>query len=251
MFFDGGRLFGRVNAGGEVVGEDDAKRDTVFDGAQLLKRFGLLQTRWWPGDELKEKTALKAINPQMPIMAHAGVGIADEGQGRAGEVEGISFYIKDDFDDVGVGDLGLVMNGGGRSDHAHLRLTPEDDGQFINEGGRNERLVSLDIDDGAVVWKGTGGLGDAVSAAGVVGRGEDGAGTKSGSSLCDALVIGGDDDVIHLAAVLAALPHMLHQGLPGDEVERLAWEPRGSPTGRYGYKGTLVLWIRQGGWQVG
>ena len=247
MFFDGGRLFKRVNAGREVVGEDDAERDAVFDGAQLLERFGLLKTRWRPGDELKEKTALEAINPQVPVVANAWVGIADEREGGAGEVKGIPFHIKDDFDDVRVGDLGLVMNGCGGGDHAHLGLAPEDDGEFINEGRGNEGLVPLDIDDGAVVRKGTGGLGDAVGAAGVVRGGEDGAGTESGGGLGDAFVIGGDDDVIHLAAVLAALPHMLHEGFPGDEVERLAWESGGSPAGRYGYKSALVFWIRQGG----
>ena len=43
-------------------------------------------------------------------------------------------------------------------------------------------------------------------------------------------VIGGDYDGIEMLTLAATLPHMLDQGFSGDEMERLAGEPGGSPT---------------------
>jgi hypothetical protein len=43
-------------------------------------------------------------------------------------------------------------------------------------------------------------------------------------------VIGGDQDRIETLTLAATLPYMLDQRLTGDEMERLAGEPGGSPT---------------------
>jgi hypothetical protein len=68
----------------------------------------------------------------------------------------------------------------------------------------------------------------------VVEGGEDGFGTEVGGGLDDALVICGDDDVIHGTALLATLPDVLDERLAGDEVEHLARESGRSPAGRNG-----------------
>ena len=60
---------------------------------------------------------------------------------------------------------------------------------------------------------------------------------KSSRSLRNPRVIRGDDHVVDLPALLAALPDVLHQRFAGDEVERFAWEAGGTPAGRNGYEG--------------
>jgi len=50
------------------------------------------------------------------------------------------------------------------------------------------------------------------------------------------IAVGGDDHLVDLPALLAALPDVLHERLPSDEVERLSREPGRSPAGRYGYE---------------
>jgi hypothetical protein len=54
-------------------------------------------------------------------------------------------------------------------------------------------------------------------------------GIEPAGGIGDALVIGGNDDFIHLLALAAALPDVLDERFSGDEVERLAWEPGGAP----------------------
>jgi hypothetical protein len=43
-------------------------------------------------------------------------------------------------------------------------------------------------------------------------------------------IIGGDQDRIETLTLAATLPNMLNEWLAGDEMERLAGEPGGSPT---------------------
>ena len=97
-----------------------------------------------------------------------------------------------------------------------------------------------------MVWKRTCRLGNTVSAAWMVQRSQDGLGTERSRCLKDACVIGGDNDFIDLAALLTALPDVLNQRFPGDEVERLTRKAGGAPAGRYGNKGAWDLRSGQG-----
>lgn len=237
LALDGICLLAGIDTGREVIGEDDAEAGAVFKGTELLEGLGLLKPRGRPGDELEEEVALEAVEAEVAVMLGVRAGIAHEREGRAGEVERVAIHIEDDFDDIGVGDQGRVMNRRGGGDHADAGIALQGEGELVDEGRGDEGFIALDIDDGAVLGEGLGGLGDAVGAAGVVEGGEDGFGAETGGGLDDALVICGDDDVVHGTALLATLPDVLDERLAGDEVEHLARESGRSPAGRNGNEG--------------
>ena len=60
---------------------------------------------------------------------------------------------------------------------------------------------------------------------------------KAAARLDDALVVRGNDDVIHGPTALTALPDMLDERLAGNEMQRFPGEPGGSPAGGDGDKG--------------
>lgn len=246
LLFDGGGLLGGIHAGREVVREHDAQGNAVFHGTQLLKGLRLLQPGGRPSHELKEEAPLEAVDAQMAVVTHTGRGIAHVGQGRAGEIQRVAFHIKDHLHHIRVGDLGGIVDRRGSGDHAHLGLAPQDNGEFVNEGWGDERFIALDIDDGAVIGKRTSGLSDAIRATGVIGRGQDGTRAKGGCGFGDALVIGGDDDVVHFTTILATLPDMLNQRLSRDEMKRFAREACRSPPSGDRDESALVFGIGQG-----
>lgn len=90
----------------------------------------------------------------------------------------------------------------------------------------------MDVEDVCGFGKISDGLGEAVGAGGVVGRGHHGFAPEVRDGGGDALVIGGDDDFRELSGRLAAFPNMLDQGLARDGMEGLAGEACGAPTSR-------------------
>lgn len=237
MLFDGLCLLGCVHSGAEFIREDDTDACTIFEGSELLEGLGLLQTARGPGHKLKEETALKAVDAEVPVATRPGLWIPHKGQRTAAKVERVAMGIEDDFDDIRISDLGGVVDGSCGGDHLYAGVITQRSGQLIDQGRRDERLVALYIDEDSVVGKGCGGLGDTVGATGVIGVGEDRFGSEGGCCLGDSDIIGRDDHVVDLLALLAALPDMLNERFSGDEVQRLAWEAGRAPAGRNGDEG--------------
>ena len=104
-------------------------------------------------------------------------GVANPGDGSAGEVEGLAVEILNDFDDVGVHDF--ARQGDGRAGSGQL------DGVVIGHGGGYgvygagvyQGLVALDVDID-VGWDVGGDFGDAVGSGAVVGTGQNGFGAE-------------------------------------------------------------------------
>lgn len=102
--------------------------------------------------------------------------------------------------------------------------------ELIDETGRDEWFITLDIDDVGGVGKVGKCLGEAICA-GEVGCGcHDGFSAEVCNCFVDALIIGGDDDFVEGGGVFATIPDVLDEGFSGDEVERFSGKPRGAPT---------------------
>lgn len=230
-------LLGGVHAGAEFIGEDDADAGAVFEGAELFEAFGLFEAAGRPGDELEEEAALEAVDAEVAVAAGPGLGIALVGQGAAAEVKRVAMRVEDDFDDVWIADLRGVLDGSGGGDHFDGGIIAQSAGEFVDEGRGDERFIALHVDDDAVIGEGLGGLGDAIRAAGVIGISKDGFGSERSGGLSDAGIIGGNDHVVDLCALLAALPDVLDEWFSGDEVKRLAGKAGGTPAGGDGDEG--------------
>ena len=128
------------------------------------------------------------------------------------------------FDLLRVGEL----VGGG--DHLQLAVAPEGFGETVDELGRDQGLVALDVDEvGDTALQPCGDLRDAVGAARVVVRCHGDLRAETESRLGDAHVVGGDDHVVQPARALGPLPDLLDHWLARDRVQGLARETGGTP----------------------
>ena len=104
--------------------------------------------------------------------------------------------------------------------------------ELVDEGGVDQRLVALDVENVG----GSGDLGncfsEAVGAGWVVGGGHYSLSTEGFDCLEDPLIIGGDEDVRKIFRPFATLPDVLDEGLSGDEMKRLSGEACGAPACR-------------------
>jgi hypothetical protein len=164
--FDAVKVFFGVDADGVEVGEFDVDVDFVFEEAELFEAFGVFESAVGEGGEAVEGCFAVGVEAYVLPVFRGGVvfGIAVEGDGGAGEVEGAAVGGGDDFDGVWVVDVfgGAEDFEGGDLD---LRL-----GEGAEEGGEvfglEEGFVTLDVD----VDVGGEMLGDGVDAVGATGE---------------------------------------------------------------------------------
>lgn len=154
---------------------------------------------------------------------------AREGDGGAGEVEGVLVAVQGEFYDVGVGDEGGVVQRACGGDHGEAVVFPESEGEGVNKCGVKERFIPLDVDDvrGTVAF--SSGFGDAVGASGVVTLGDDEGGADVGAEGADTLVISRDDEFIELLAEGSPLEDVLEEGLSEEWVEGFSGEAGRGP----------------------
>ncbi len=105
-------------------------------------------------------------------------------------------------------------------------------GDLINLARVHERLIALDIHDVGGLRHSPHGLRNPVGAGRVIRRGHHRLSAESNDGILDALVIGGDEDFIEPRTLLAALPNVLNQWFPRNEMKGLSGEARGAPAGR-------------------
>ena len=123
-----------------------------------------------------------------------------------------------------------------RRDHRYPPIPSHRHRQLINQPRRYQWLIPLHIDQYSMPRKQPRRLGNAIRPTRMLRRCHHHPRPKRLPSLHNPLIIRRDDNVIHLPTVLTSLPHMLHQRLPRDQMQRLPRKPGRSPTGRYGHK---------------
>jgi hypothetical protein len=224
-------VFGGVDAEGAVGGDDDLDAMSVFEGAELLEVFGELE--WSPGELgiAEEEVAAESVEAEMKIGGGGPLaGLAEVGDGGAGEIEGIAVVVEDDLDCGRVLVFFFGANGCGESRHFEVRVFEERGRHLVNHVGMKERLVSLDVDDD-FGFEAAGDLRDAVGAGGAVGAGHDGLAAEGLDGAADAVIIGGDDDGGGAFGSGGALPDVLDHGFAGDVGEGLGGEAGGGIAG--------------------
>ena len=144
----------------------------------------------------------------------------------AGKIQGVTLQIGDDLHDVRTLEFFEALER--PAQRAHLdRCVGEKRRDGCVDGLRlDQRLVALDVDDGAA-GQVADRLGDPIGAAHVVGaRHQRGAAERS-HSVRDALVIGRDDHGVHARGRGGAAIHVLDHRLAGDVGENFSGETGG------------------------
>ena len=197
----------------------------------MFKRFRNFDWGGRPSDEVAKEIGAVTIESDVAERLQ-GVGSAGVRDGCARKVEGIVVGVEDHFDDVGIVQLGGVLEGGGGGDEVDARIGGEEFGELIDEGRLDKGLVTLDIDEVNGAGELGSGLGDAVGAGGVLGGSHGDGGSETFGGFFDSLVIGGDDDGVESLAKAGSLEDMLEKRLAAELKKRLPGEAAGGPTGR-------------------
>ena len=104
-------------------------------------------------------------------------------------------------------------------------------GDLVDDLGHDQGLVALNVDDVLAVVV-AGHLGDTVTAGGVVGCGQHGLAAESLDGVHDALVIGGDHQLVDELSLAGALVDVLDHGLAQDVLQGLAGQTGRAISGR-------------------
>ena len=199
-------------------------RDAVVEETQLFEALDSFEPGRREGGESVEGRF--AIGVDAEVFAITGkTAIAIEGDGGAREVEGAVIVGGDDFDGVGIMDVG-----GGAADGkgCDLNLGALEELQQRHEVlRREERLVSLDVD----VDVGGDGLGDGVDTVGAAGAilgSEDGGQAVGLGEVEDFVGVRGDEDLIEERAGTGGAIDPGEHGLAGDLAKDFAGQARGA-----------------------
>jgi hypothetical protein len=230
-FFDAGYVFGDVYADGVVLDFGYADFPTVFEPAQLFELLDFFEFALRQGWVFEQGVALEDVQPEMFPVFHVDflLGVADPGDRRARKIKAVAFEVENRFHHIGIHDVTGVADGSG--DGGDLG------GGFFEEGGDgridghriDQRFIALDVDED-LAFLVRGDFGDAFGAGAVVGAGHAGFAAEGVDGVDDALVVGGDDDVMDGLSLFGALVDALDHRLAGQRNERLAWQARGGVT---------------------
>ena len=213
-FFDAGYVLGDVDADGVVLDFGDANFPPVFEPAELFELLDFFEFALGQGRVLEQGIALEDVKPQMfPVFdVDFLLGVADPGNRRAGEIEAVAFEIENRFHDVGVHDVPGVADGRGDGGDLGGGLFEEGGDGGVNRSWIDERFVTLNVDeDVACLMRRD--FGDAFGACAVVGASHAGFTAEGANGVDDALIVGGDDDVMDRLGLLGALVNALDHRL--------------------------------------
>ena len=98
-FFDFGYVFGDVYADGVVFDFGDADFPAIFEPAKLLELLDFFEGALGESGVFEKGVALEDVEAEVLEVAdfHFGGGIAEPGNGGAGEIQGIFVKIEDGF----------------------------------------------------------------------------------------------------------------------------------------------------------
>jgi hypothetical protein len=223
-FFDFGYVVGDVHAYGVVVYFGDADFPAIFEPAELLELLDFFEGALRESGVFEKGVALEDVQAQMLEVAdfHFGGGIAEPGDGSAGEVQRVFVEVEDGFYDVGIHDVGWSFYGGGDAGDRGGCVFKKGANSGVDDFGVEERFVTLDIHENLAIGV-SGNFRNALGAGAVLGAGHAGFAAESFDGLNDAVVIGGDDDaggeLGEFGAFIDALDHggtsQRYQGFTG------------------------------------
>ena len=173
-----------------------------------------------------------SVDAEVTISGKGWGRVAAEGDGGAGEVEGVTKSVEDELDDVGIGDERRVIERAAGGDHREGRIVTELAGEGVDEFGIEERFVTLDINDVGGRIALCGGFGNSVGAGGVIGAGANGAGANGLAEVGDAVVVCGDDEFVEFLTEGGALEDVLEERFSKQGMEGLSGEAGRGPAGR-------------------
>jgi hypothetical protein len=124
---------------------------------------------------------------------HFGGGIAEPGDGGAGEVQGVFVKVEDGFYDVGIQYVSFIFYGGGHASDGGSCIFEEGADGGVDDFGFEERFVALDVDEDLAIGV-SGDLGYAFGAGTMFGAGHARLAAEGFNGFDDAMVIGGDND---------------------------------------------------------
>jgi hypothetical protein len=227
-FFDAGYVFGDVYAYGVVLDFGYANFPAVFEPAELFELLDFLEFALRQGGIFEQGIALEDVKAEVLPVFHVDflLGVADPGDWGAGKIKAVAFEVENRFHDIGIHDVAGVADGRSHGGDLGRRFFEERGHGGIDRNWINERFVALDVDE-HVAWFVRRDFGDALGAGAVIGAGHAGFAAEGADGVDDALVVGGDDDVVDGLCLLCALIYALHHGLAGERDQRLAGQARG------------------------
>jgi hypothetical protein len=241
--FGGLEIFFGIDADGVAGGGGDVDGDPVVEETELFEALDTFEPGGRErGEAIKGGFAVSVDAEMLAIAGEAGV-FAVVRDGGAGEVESAVIAGGDDFNGVGIEDVGNgTMDGeGGDLDFGAL----EELQHRCEVIGSEEGLVALDVD----VDVGGDGLGygvDAVGATGAIFGGEDG-GERVGLGEAEDLVgVGGDENLVEEGTGAGGAIDPGEHGFAGDFAEDFAGQTGGAEAG--GDDGENVAEVR-GQWE--
>jgi hypothetical protein len=190
QLFYAGDVFGDVDADGVVRDFGGADTPAIFEPAELFELLGFFQFALGKGGIFEQGIALEGIETEvLPIGdVELLLGIANPGNGRAGEIEGVVVEVENGFDHVGIHDVCRMSNHGHDGGDLGGRIVEEGahsgvDGEWVDEG-----LVALNIDENVPRFV-DGDFGDPLGARAVVGAGHAGQPAKGLDGIENPLVV--------------------------------------------------------------
>ena len=149
---------------------------------------------------------------------------------RAREIERIAVVVRDDFDYVGIGDIGGVFDVLLERSHGYVVVLQQAQDGGVNGGRIEHGFVALDVDDDLGVRCGCR-FGHAIGSGDVILASHDDAGAEFLSGRADAFVVSGDDYAGEVARLRSPLPDVLEHGFAADRDEGFAGESGGCVPG--------------------
>lgn len=211
-FLDFGYVVGDVDAYGVVVNFGYANFIAIFEPAELFELLDFFERSLGERGVFEEGVALEDVEAEVLEMAdfYFGGGVAEPGDGSAGEVQGVFVKVEDGFHDVGIHDVGGRFYGRGYGGDGGGRIFENGGDGGVDDFGIEERFVALDVDEDLAIDM-SGDFGYAFGAGAVLGAGHAGFAAEGFDGLDDAVVVGGDDDASgefgKLGAFIDALDH--------------------------------------------
>jgi hypothetical protein len=167
----------------------------VFERAQLLERFGAFERGRLERRQHEERATAVRVKADMTVERRpAAARVANVRNRRPGKIQREPAAIENDLGDVGIVQLGGVVNPAVERRHLHRAIGGEGRNQLADRLRIDQRFVALDVDDDVGVERGRD-LGETIGAGFVRRFGQPHAAAEVVHARRDAQIVGGDDDL--------------------------------------------------------
>ena len=148
-FFGGSGIFRGIDPGAGGFCDEDTDFGPVFEGAELFQLFGFFEWGRFSFDEIQQEPSPVSVYAEMPESGgRCAVPVAVAWDRASGKIEGVPPEITDDFDGVGVVQIGGIERAGGCG-HPDAGLVVQRPDQPSREFGIEKWFVALDVEDDA------------------------------------------------------------------------------------------------------